>query len=148
MSISSTQLAGVGAPALSLPIEGMTCASCVGRVEAALRKVEGVGSVTVNLATERAEVRPSRDGAIDRAALVQAIERAGYDVPLQTVELSVEGMTCASCSRISGSSRGRLTRNCSRAGRFAAHFCRSTRRSTSNCGTRAGGPSISTTSLW
>ena len=43
---------------------------------------------------------------------------------------------------------GAPTRNCSRAGRFAAHFCRSTRRSTSNCGTRAGGPFISTTSLW
>ena len=97
MNISSKQLSGAGTPALSVPIEGMTCASCVGRVEAALLKVEGVGSVTVNLATERAEVRPSGNGAIDRAALVQAIEKAGYDVPLQTVELSVEGMTCASC---------------------------------------------------
>jgi Au+-exporting ATPase len=97
MNIASKQLAGTGAPALSLPIEGMSCASCVGRVEAALRKVEGVGSVTVNLATERAEVRPSGDGALDRAALVQAIEKAGYEVPAQTVELSVEGMSCASC---------------------------------------------------
>jgi Au+-exporting ATPase len=84
-------------PVLSLPIEGMSCASCVGRVEAALRKVEGVGSVTVNLATERAEIRPSGNGAVDRAALVQAIAKAGYEVPAQTVELSVEGMTCASC---------------------------------------------------
>ncbi|MFC5462759.1 heavy metal translocating P-type ATPase [Massilia niabensis] len=97
MSNANKQLAAAGAPALSLPIEGMSCASCVGRVEAALRKVEGVGSVTVNLATERAEVRPSGDGAVDRAALVQAIEKAGYEVPAQTVELSVEGMTCASC---------------------------------------------------
>ena len=97
MNISSKQLFGAGTPALSLPIEGMTCASCVGRVEAALRKVDGVGSVTVNLATERAEVRPSGDGTIDRTALVQAIEKAGYDVPAQTVDLSVEGMTCASC---------------------------------------------------
>ena len=97
MSVTSKQLPGTGGPALSLPIEGMTCASCVGRVEAALRKVEGVGSVTVNLATEHAEVRPSGNGVVDRAALVQAIEKAGYDVPAQTVELSVEGMTCASC---------------------------------------------------
>lgn len=46
---------------ISLPIEGMTCASCVGRVEKALGKVEGVDSVTVNLATERADIkaRPS-----------------------------------------------------------------------------------------
>lgn len=97
VNISSKQLSGAGMPVMSLPIEGMSCASCVGRVEAALRKVEGVGSVTVNLATERADVRASGDGAVDRAALVEAIVKAGYDVPAQTVELSVEGMTCASC---------------------------------------------------
>ena len=90
-------LAGNGPAIISLPIEGMTCASCVGRVEAALRKVAGVGSVAVNLATERAEVRPSGGGAVDRAALVQAIEAAGYDVPAQTIDLSIEAMTCASC---------------------------------------------------
>ncbi|SFC77327.1 heavy metal translocating P-type ATPase [Massilia yuzhufengensis] len=97
MSIPNKQPAGSGALPISLRIEGMTCASCVGRVEAALRKVQGVGSVAVNLATERAEIRPSGDGAVDRTALVQAIEKAGYDVPAQTIELSVEGMTCASC---------------------------------------------------
>ena len=80
---------------ISLPIEGMTCASCVGRVEAALSRVEGVGSVSVNLATERADIRPS--GPVDRAALIQAVERVGYDVPAGTTELLVEGMTCASC---------------------------------------------------
>ena len=83
------------AAAISLPIEGMTCASCVGRVEAALAKVEGVGSVSVNLATERADIRPA--GPIDRMALIQAVEKVGYDVPAGTVELAVEGMTCASC---------------------------------------------------
>ena len=45
---------------ISLPVEGMTCASCVGRVEAALRKVDGVDSVSVNLATERADIRGSK----------------------------------------------------------------------------------------
>jgi Au+-exporting ATPase len=90
-------MAGASASPISLPIEGMTCASCVGRVEAALRKVQGVGSVAVNLATERAEIRPNGDGPVDRAALVQAVEKAGYDVPAQTIELSVEGITCASC---------------------------------------------------
>src|SRR3546814_383507 len=78
-----------------MPIEGMTCASCVGRVEAALAKVEGVGSVSVNLATERADIRPA--GPVDRAALIQAVERAGYDVSASTTELAIEGMTCASC---------------------------------------------------
>ena len=84
-----------GAATISLPIEGMTCASCVGRVEAALSKVAGVGGVAVNLATERADIRP--DGAVDRMALVQAVQKAGYAVPAATVELAVEGMTCASC---------------------------------------------------
>ncbi|WP_423459427.1 heavy metal translocating P-type ATPase [Ottowia sp. VDI28] len=80
---------------ISLPIGGMTCASCVGRVEAALAKVDGVGGVSVNLATERADIRP--DGPVDRAALIQAVESVGYEVPAGTMELAVGGMTCASC---------------------------------------------------
>ncbi|WP_425568464.1 heavy metal translocating P-type ATPase [Pseudaeromonas paramecii] len=80
---------------ISLPIAGMSCASCVGRVEAALAKVEGVGHVSVNLATERAEISPS--GPVDRLALIQAVEQAGYQVPVGTIELMVEGMSCASC---------------------------------------------------
>ncbi|WP_269494882.1 heavy metal translocating P-type ATPase [Castellaniella sp. S9] len=81
--------------AISLPIEGMTCASCVGRVEKALSKVEGVDSVTVNLATERADIKTS--GPVDRQMLVDTIKSAGYNVPASTIDLSVEGMTCASC---------------------------------------------------
>ena len=80
---------------VTLPIEGMTCASCVGRVERALRAVPGVTEANVNLATERADVR--FDGTPDRAALVKAVEDVGYDVPSGSVELAVEGMTCASC---------------------------------------------------
>ena len=80
---------------LSLPIEGMTCGSCVGQVERALSRVEGVGSVTVNLATERADIHPT--GEIDAAALVQAVEKAGYQVTARTTELAVQNMTCASC---------------------------------------------------
>lgn len=81
--------------AISLPIEGMTCASCVGRVEKALNKIEGVDSVTVNLATERADI--NAHGPIDHQKLVNTIEAAGYSVPDTTIDLSVEGMTCASC---------------------------------------------------
>ena len=79
---------------LSLPIEGMSCASCVRRVEKALRAVPGVQSAVVNLATERASL--SGD-TLDRAALVRAIEKAGYAVPDSTQDLAVEGMSCASC---------------------------------------------------
>jgi len=80
---------------INLPVEGMSCASCVGRVEAQLKKVAGVETVSVNLATEHAEVRAVEN--IDRAALVKAIETAGYSVPSALIELAIEGMTCASC---------------------------------------------------
>src|SRR5690606_37925723 len=83
--------------ALSLPIEGMTCASCVGRIEKALKSVPGVENASVNLATERADITYSAPA--DYAALVTAVENAGYDVPKSdhSIELAVEGMTCASC---------------------------------------------------
>lgn len=80
---------------VDLPIEGMTCASCVGRVEGALAGVEGVCDVSVNLATERATVQLA--SPVDRMALIQAVEKTGFSVPASTVELAVEGMTCASC---------------------------------------------------
>lgn len=81
--------------ATSLPIEGMTCASCVGRVEKALRAVPGVAEANVNLATERAGL--TLDGPVARDVLVKAIEDLGYDVPAQAIDLKIEGMTCASC---------------------------------------------------
>ena len=80
---------------LGIPVEGMTCASCVGHVEKAIAKLPDVAKVSVNLATERADVVFSSKP--DIAAVVRAIKGAGYDVPEVTVELGVAGMTCASC---------------------------------------------------
>ena len=60
------------------PIEGMTCASCVGRVEKALKAVAGVKAVSVNLATERATV--NADPSTLAASLVAAVQKAGYEV--------------------------------------------------------------------
>ena len=87
-------------PALSLPIVGMTCASCVARVERALRQVPGVGEAVVNLANDTATVRavPAPAAGPTASALVDAIGRAGYEVSTTPVDLSIEGMTCASCS--------------------------------------------------
>ncbi len=85
--------------AFELSVEGMTCASCVGRVERALRKVPGVQEAVVNLATEKASLTvadPAQAAAILPQA-VAAIEKAGYAVPSQSVDLQVGGMTCASC---------------------------------------------------
>ena len=77
-----------------LPIAGMTCASCAGRVERALSKVIGASAVSVNLATEQARVQAPADSL---PALMDAVAKAGYSVPQQTLELSIDGMTCASC---------------------------------------------------
>jgi len=65
-----------------LPVEGMTCATCVARIERFLNRADGVASASVNLATEQAAVRYD-PGRIDRAGIVGAIEAAGYDVRTQ-----------------------------------------------------------------
>ncbi len=76
-------------------IEGMTCASCVRRVEEALRRVPGVADVSVNLATESARV--ALGGTLDTSALLQAVEAAGYRAAKTEFDLNIGGMTCASC---------------------------------------------------
>ncbi|MBX3584459.1 MAG: copper-translocating P-type ATPase [Rhizobiaceae bacterium] len=73
----------------------MTCASCVSHVEKAVAKLPDVAKVSVNLATERADV--AFTGKPDAAAVVRAVEGAGYGVPEITAEFGVAGMTCASC---------------------------------------------------
>ena len=84
-------------PLQSFPVEGMTCASCVRRVEKAIAAVPGVASASVNLATERADVRLAEPATSE--AVIAAIRQAGYDVASQTIDLGVDGMTCASCVR-------------------------------------------------
>ena len=79
----------------TLPISGMTCASCVGRVEKSLARVPGVENVAVNLATEAATV--TGGDALTGSVLAQAVDAAGYTVPQEDVVLDIHGMTCASC---------------------------------------------------
>ncbi len=83
-------------PRMRLPIEGMTCASCAGRVERALQQLPGVEHASVNLATETAELHGTALPAT--ADIVQAIEAAGYHAGLVESELAITGMTCASCA--------------------------------------------------
>ncbi|BDP44651.1 ATPase (plasmid) [Deinococcus aetherius] len=81
---------------IELGVRGMTCASCVGRVERGLKKVEGVESAVVNLATERATV--AYDPAVTvPQALLDKIKDVGYQPVVGEIELGVQGMTCASC---------------------------------------------------
>jgi heavy metal translocating P-type ATPase len=78
--------------AIELPVLGMTCASCVGRVERAIGAVPGVRRASVNLAAERAHVEGG-----DPAAVAAAIRAVGYEPLEHTVEFRIGGMTCASC---------------------------------------------------
>ena len=78
---------------MSLPVEGMSCASCSARVERALKALPGARDVSVNLATSRASLTGTRP-----EAAVAAIREAGYDVPEVVTAVTVEGLRCASCS--------------------------------------------------
>ena len=99
MSVTHTLPARLApVPALKewrFPVEGMTCASCVARVEKALAATPGVLEASVNFATEQASVRASPE--ISLATLKTAVEKAGYAVGEQSLRLQIGDMTCASC---------------------------------------------------
>ncbi len=82
---------------LTLPVTGMTCASCVLRVEKAIKKLPGVEEASVNLASEQASVRYD-PALLEPARIREAVEGAGYGVVAERLELPITGMTCASCS--------------------------------------------------
>ena len=81
---------------LTLPVKGMSCASCANSVAEALGAVDGVADSSVNFATERAEVRFA-NGALPVADLVAAVEASGYEVRTTETTITVQGMSCASC---------------------------------------------------
>lgn len=81
---------------VEMGIDGMTCASCVARVERALRKQPGVDQADVNLATERATIT-FRDNEGTVGQFVNAIKKAGYAPVVSEATMGVQGMTCASC---------------------------------------------------
>jgi len=83
---------------IDIPIRGMHCASCAGRIEKGLQAVPGVEQASVNFAAERAAVRfdPSR-ASID--ALRRAVRGLGYEIPHEEVVIPIQGMHCASCVR-------------------------------------------------
>jgi len=81
---------------LRLGIGGMSCASCVARVEKALLRVDGVTDSSVNLATEEALVKTAPGVRFE--ALTEAVREAGYRVATQSIALQIGGMSCASCA--------------------------------------------------
>lgn len=81
---------------LRLHPEGMSCASCVARTERVLAAVPGVAEARVSLADESADIRYADPATPE--ALAEALARAGYPARQERFTLSVEGMSCASCT--------------------------------------------------
>ena len=77
--MQATTTASPASARIELPVEGMTCASCVNRIERFLKRTPGVEEAAVNLATEVATIRYLPD-QVGRTELVGAIAAAGYDV--------------------------------------------------------------------
>lgn len=82
---------------VTIDVLGMTCAACSSRVEKTLNKQDGVESVAVNLLANKATIEFDQD-KIKGSEIIKIIEKTGYDVPLITKNLLIEGMTCAACS--------------------------------------------------
>ena len=75
---------------VSVPVEGMTCASCVRRVETAAAKVPGVASSSVNFATKKLTVEPAE--GFSARTLGAAIKKVGYDIAPERQEFAVDGL--------------------------------------------------------
>ncbi|WP_323041483.1 heavy metal translocating P-type ATPase [Gemmobacter sp.] len=80
---------------LTVEIEGLYCAACVGRAEKVLRAQPGIASAEVNLAQNTARIGFA--GAADLAGADTALKRAGYGLGHEVTRLALDGMTCASC---------------------------------------------------
>ncbi|KLU60863.1 copper-exporting P-type ATPase A [Peptococcaceae bacterium CEB3] len=93
--MSETMRSGNSAQ-VSLPVEGMTCAACVAKVEKALKSISGVQEVQVNLLSGKAAVTFSA-GQAGVPQMVKVIQEIGYEVPEEEILLTVRGMTCAAC---------------------------------------------------
>ncbi|MFS0752245.1 heavy metal translocating P-type ATPase [Oceanobacillus sp. 1P07AA] len=77
-------------------ITGMTCAACSNRIEKVLNRMDGV-EANVNLTTEKASIRYD-DTKITNGDITEKIEKIGYGIQIEKVDLDINGMTCAACS--------------------------------------------------
>ncbi len=82
---------------LTLPVSGMTCVNCAATIERSVRKLDGVTEAAVNFASERVTLVYD-DSLVRPEAVIERIQKAGYDVPQLTVDLAITGMTCANCA--------------------------------------------------
>jgi copper ion binding protein len=95
-----------GLKKIELPITGMSCASCVAKIEKGLSKMSGIVDARVNFATEKATISfdPSRADIGDFAATIKAL---GYEAGMEKVTFPIHGMSCASCvKKVEGALKG------------------------------------------
>ncbi len=81
---------------IDLNISGMTCASCSTRIEKKLSKLEDISEVNVNLSTSKATIKSEEK--IDFDEITSTIEKLGFEVEKEKIEIDIEGMTCSACS--------------------------------------------------
>jgi P-type Cu+ transporter len=81
---------------IQIGITGMTCAACSARIEKVLNKIDGV-EANVNLAMEKATIKYNSEN-VEAKQIIEKIEKLGYGVATEKVELDIYGMTCAACS--------------------------------------------------
>ena len=81
---------------INLQVGGMTCASCIANVEAALTMIPGVRKAVANLATGKAAIEYDTD-RVSLNAMKKAVDEIGYEIVLSTATLQITGMTCAAC---------------------------------------------------
>lgn len=81
---------------IQVPIDGMTCAACAARLEKNLNKLQGVNA-SVNFANEKANI-DYEESLTQPQAIIQSIKDSGFNVLPQSLQLKIDGMTCAACS--------------------------------------------------
>ncbi|MEE9567650.1 MAG: copper ion binding protein, partial [Desulfobacteria bacterium] len=81
---------------LDLPIQGMSCASCVAKIEKGLSQLDGVADAKVNFATEKAAITFDSN-EVQMQDFIRTVRELGYEAGLEKVTLPVQGMSCASC---------------------------------------------------
>lgn len=96
------------APSITLQLQGLSCASCVQRVERKLSKVAGVRQVAVNLASQQAEIELASVDAGTAALLTEAVSQAGFETVVHRMPGHVEGLSCASCVQRAESALAKL----------------------------------------
>mgnify|MGYP001003720461 CR=1 FL=1 len=97
----------------TLSITGMTCAACARAVERGVKKLDGISSAVVNIATNKLAVEYD-DGTVSLDAIKEAVRKAGYGVleeksdAMRDVTIPISGMTCAACAKAVERAIGKL----------------------------------------